>query len=63
MELQIKIKSIALANGDEYVNCKTRKTIDEFLKAIEEREFINISINDGNQEVLINSDYVVSLEL
>ncbi|NLY44742.1 MAG: hypothetical protein GX053_01940 [Tissierella sp.] len=63
MDLKLKVKSIALANGDEYVNCKISKTLDEFYKAIEDREFINILINDGKQEVLINSDYVVSLEI
>lgn len=63
MELKLKIKSIALANGDEYTNCKIDKTLDEFFKAIEEREFINISIDNGKYEVLINSDYVVSLAL
>lgn len=63
MEIMLKIKRIALANGDEYEDCRADVNIDDFLEAIKEREFINILIGTCNKGVLINSDYIISLEI
>lgn len=56
-----RIKSLALANGDWYENCKTSESMDGFLTLIKEREFINIAC--GKQEILINSEFIVSIEI
>jgi hypothetical protein len=56
----VRIKVLALANGDIYEDCKVDSTMDELLNAINESEFINIRC--GNHEILINSEFVVSIE-
>lgn len=55
-----KIKLLALANGDFYQDCKTDKGKHEVLELIKEREFINISCD--KHDILINSDYIISIE-
>lgn len=56
-----KIKLLALANGDVYQDFYVDISNDELLKLIKEREFINIRTRKN--ALLINSDFIVSIEI
>lgn len=56
-----KIKTIALANGDVYENCKLEEKAGDVLALIKERGFISVSC--GKQKLLINSEFIVSIEI
>ncbi len=55
------IKLIAMANGDVYEDVIIEKNLEQFIEKIQKREFIKICA--GKQEILINSDFIVSLEV
>lgn len=55
----MKIKKMALANGDEFENIEL--VSNEEILEIEGMEFIKILID--KKEVLINKDFILSIEL
>ena len=55
----MKIKKMALANGDEFENIEL--VSNEEILEIEGMEFIKIFID--KKEVLINKDFILSIEL
>lgn len=53
------IKSLSLATGDLYENITYLGGEKEFFKKIEKREFIKITEN--KTDIMINSDFIVSI--
>lgn len=53
------IKSLALVTGDLYENITFCGDEEEFLAKIKEREFIKITEN--KTDIVINSDFIVSI--
>lgn len=51
-----KVKSLYLANGEEYKDCMLPIN---FLQMMKDKKFIRIKY--PNQEILINSEFVVSI--
>lgn len=51
-----KVKNLDLANGEEYKDCMLPIN---FLQMMKDKEFIKIKY--PNQEILINSEFVVSI--
>jgi hypothetical protein len=56
---EIHIKSIALANGDLYEKALFVGSKDEFITKVNERELISITVD--KTEIMVNSEFIISI--
>lgn len=57
----MRIKLLALANGDYYDNVLYQGTPEELRKSVSEGDIIDITMS--NKQITINTEFIISYEL